>query len=272
MDEEKEKVRPQSQGCLVVCTLVMAAVLFVLVNLCIVKARLVLNPPAISSATADEPTQAVLAKPYLVVIDPGHQAQANGEKEPIGPGAREEKAKVTSGAQGVETGQEEHELNLQVALKLQQVLLERGYQVALTRTAADVDLSNAQRAQMANALQADVFIRIHANSAEDEEVSGVVTLCQTPEDPYDTGMYYESQALSQFVLEGMAKATGAKMQPVLETDTMTGINWCKVPVTIVEMGYLSNPKEDRLLQTEDYQQKLAHGIANGIDLFFTDEI
>lgn len=205
---------------------------------------------------------------YLIVIDPGHQKRQNTQLEPIGPGAGRKKVKVAAGTKGVATGKYEYQLNLEVAFKLEEVLKKRGYEVVLIRRSHNVNISNSKRAKIANSLKADVFIRIHANGSDSPYISGAMTMCMTKNNPYNASLYSKSYKLSSRVLAGLVKATGCKKQGVGRVDNMSGINWSKVPVTIVEMGYMTNYEEDRKMATSSYQKKIAIGIANGINLYF----
>jgi N-acetylmuramoyl-L-alanine amidase len=201
---------------------------------------------------------------YVIVIDAGHQTRAMGEKEPIGPGATETKAKVTGGTQGSFTRLAEHELNLRVALALRDLLVEQGYTVVMVRETGEVEISNAERAQMANAAGAHVNIRIHANGDNDASVKGAMAVCQTPENPYNASIYQTCRALSDAVLEAFCDSTGIEKRRVWETDTMTGTNWASVPTTIIEMGFMTNAEDEAVLAANDFAAKAAEGLANGI--------
>lgn len=99
-----------------------------------------------------------------------------------------------------------------------------------------------------------------------------MTLCPTPENPYPIGALYDQcRLLADSVLDSLVAATGAQKERVWETDTMSGINWCQIPVTIVEMGYMSNPEEDQRLNEPGLSDPAGHWHRHGVDQYFSQE-
>ena len=226
-------------------------------------------------ALENQPVQAgadgsAAANGRVVAIDAGHQAKGNSEKEPIGPGSSTMKAKVAAGAEGISTKLPEYKLTLSVSQKLRRILEERGYKVIMIRESNDVNLSNAERAEIANKSGASIFVRVHANSLDNNSVHGTLSMCQTAKNPYNGNLHAKSYSLSKKITDYVCAATGFKNRGVQETDSMSGINWCTIPVTIIEMGFMSNPEEDQKMAQDDYQELIAAGIANGIDAYFNE--
>lgn len=204
----------------------------------------------------------------VVVIDPGHQLRGDSAKEPNGPGSSTMKARVTSGATGVATKVAEYVMNLNVSLKLKTELENRGYTVYMTRSTHDVNISNKERAEYATSVGADIAVRIHGNGSSNSSVRGVETYAPSAKNPYVSHLSKASISLSRCIIDAYCQATGFKNRGVLTSDTMTGINWSTVPVTILELGYMSNAQEDRMMQDETIQNNMVQGIANGIDKYF----
>lgn len=205
----------------------------------------------------------------VVVLDPGHTSVIAGGYEPLGPGSSEMKAKDTSGTEGTATGVAEYQLTLKVAKQLSTALKKQGCKVVMTRTNSKNPLSCIQRAKVANKAKADAYLRIHANGSSNSSTNGAMTICVTKNNRFvSSKLYKKSYALSQSVLNAYVKATGCHKEYIWQTDTMTGNNWSKVPTTLIEMGYMSNPTEDRKMQTKAYQKKMVKGMAEGIKAYF----
>ncbi len=220
-------------------------------------------------APADSPNANI-----CVVVDAGHQAKSNADKEANGPGSTTLKAKMTQGATGQFTGQFEKDLNLAVSLYLRNELVKRGYNVVMIRETNEVDCSNVQRAQITNAYKDKyekvISIHIHANSFSKETAKGALVMCQKPNSVYPAcaALYGESLRLSNAIIDPFCSVTGMSKRSMLESDTMTGLNWSEVPTTYLEMGFLSNEADDRLMLTDEFRRNAAKGVADGVDAYF----
>ncbi len=228
------------------------------------------NDTNVTTTAALKADATTTGRVYVVCIDPGHQDKANNDKEPIGPGSKTLKAKVTGGASGAVTKQRESNLVLKISVRLKKELEAQGVRVVMTRTTGAVDISNAQRAEVANAAEADLFIRIHADGNTNGDIRGLSSLYPAGNDwvkPITANSLTAAKAIHNATLF----TTGAKDRGILPRSDISGFNWSKVPSVIVETGFLSNPVEDKLLASEAYQAKLAEGMSRGIMAYLKGE-
>ncbi len=229
---------------------VLCTVMFLLVSVVIINANI---------ATAESKK--------VVAIDAGHQAKGDSSTEPIGPGAKTKKAKVAGGTSGISTKVPEYKLTLEVAKKLKKELVSRGYKVVMIRKTNDVNISNKKRALIANK-KADICIRLHADGNNNSSVYGASALYPSTANKYVGKLSKKSKKLSECVLNNMCEISGARNRGLMVRDDLTGTNWSTIPVTLIEMGFMSNPAEDKKMQKKSYQKKLVKGMAEGIDEYF----
>ncbi|MEF9990974.1 MAG: N-acetylmuramoyl-L-alanine amidase [Romboutsia sp.] len=203
-------------------------------------------------------------KKFLICIDPGHQEKGNSSLEPIGPDSPNKKAKVSSGATGVATKKPEYILNLEASTVLKHILEGKGYEVIMTRETNNVDISNAQRAILANDKNADMVIRIHGDSIDNSSKTGASILIPEEGGKYTQAIFDKSDKCASLVSKKM-KDAGINVNGIFQRGDLTGFNWSKVPVILIEMGFLSNYNEDLMLSNPDYQRKLMQSVADGVE-------
>ena len=205
---------------------------------------------------------------HIVVIDAAHQLRNNNETELIGPGASKTEKKVNSGAEGVATYTPEYQFTLDMAQLLRTELEKRGYAVYMIREENDVMISNAERALIANN-QGEIVLHLHGNSDDRSSIKGIMAFCPSDENAFlSKDLIGSCNKLCGDILTELEASTGAKNWGTIKIDTFAELNLTKIPSARVEVGYLSNPDEDKLLQTADYRAKIVQGLADGIDRYF----
>lgn len=208
---------------------------------------------------AQQPTK----KSFIVYLDPGHQARANTIHERVSPYSNETKMKVTSGTTGVVTRKPEYVLNLEAAFLLEELLTEKGFEVYLTRSTHDVDISNKERAEMANEKKADLVIRLHADGAENPNVSGFGVLVPSKKQAISK----QSESAATLIVSEVKKQDDVKVNGIRYRSDLTGFNWSIVPVVLLEMGYMTNPTEDQKLSNPAYLEGMLQAVTTGVEKY-----
>lgn len=185
-------------------------------------------------------------KDRLIVIDPGH-----GGKDP--------------GASSI-TGKKEKDFVLAASKKLDQKLSALGYNTLMTRE-KDEFIGLYERPAIANKLNADIFVSMHANAfGNNPAVSGIEVLYCPIESSKNKGK--DQQILAKAVLDELIKTTGAKSRGIIKRPKLVVLRETKMPAILVEAGFLTNAAEEKLLFTEEYQNKIVDSIVRGIEYYF----
>ena len=205
----------------------------------------------------------VVTTAALICLDPGHGTPPaiGAQTEPIGPGSHVRKIKDGGGAPG------EAPVALAIAYRTRALLLARGYRVAMTRTGPVYRGGNIARAQFCNRRHAALMLRIHADGSASPASNGISTLYPAFHRGWTSDIYGPSLRAARDVQRALVHETGARDLGSVPRGDLTGFNWANVPAILVETGFLSNPRERRLLHTDAYRRKLAAGLVAGVESF-----
>ncbi len=176
--------------------------------------------------------------------------------------------------QKVVLGTTEAESNLKIALKVQNLLEQSGAMVILTRSDEnaiyDIDSKTLKqkkisdihnRVKIGNESSADIFVSIHLNKIPQQQYWGWQTFYKEESE--------EGKKLATSIQTSLNNAIQKDNTRVpMKINNVYIIKYVEIPTTIVECGFLSNPEEEQLLLTDDYQNKLAWGIYTGIMDYF----
>ena len=133
-------------------------------------------------------------------------------------------------------------------------------------------ISNAERALMAYEEGGDIYVRIHANGSDDPGVQGALAMVPSPENPYVGALAADSYDLAESILNHYCESAGFSNLGIQYYDNMTGINWSKLPVMILEMGFMTNESDDLRMADASVQEQMVLGIADGIDEYFEEKV
>ena len=206
----------------------------------------------------------------VVCIDPGHQENGRSVREPRGPGLTGESSGDMGMAMGSHTLRRESIVVLEIGLKLRDVLLAQGATVVMTRDRQDTFVSNMTRADIAAEAGAHMMLRLHCDYNDNRPNNfGVNIYCPQDSDYAKLVASREDyEHMGTLLMNSMKTAVGYDLIQhtgmVRLNNAYVGNNWAQMPCFLIEMGFMTNNREDLLLSQPVYQQWLAEGMADGV--------
>lgn len=201
----------------------------------------------------------------IICVDPGHcitPLVGKGYMQPVSPLSDEQKSMYGRGTQGAHLS--EVELNLIVGLKLRDALEALGAEVVMTREVSELTISLIERCEIAERAGADVKVSIHADGNNDHSLHGVSVLVPAADLLGTPEIREESVRLGELMVDAVAEETGAHNRGTKARKDLTGFNFSTIPTVLIEMGFMTNPEEETLLATEEYQDKIVTGMVNSL--------
>jgi N-acetylmuramoyl-L-alanine amidase len=205
-------------------------------------------PPEVTALYQFPRAPVIPQKKQIIIVDAGH-----GGKD--------------GGATSKRERYEEKELTLKTAFLVSDYLKQAGYQTILTRN-HDIYIPLETRAEIANSVDADLFVSIHYNYSANQEAEGIEVFYYKEGKESPSKRIIQSKELALDVLKKMVLNSGAESRGVKPADFAV-VRQTKMPAILVEAGFLSNPREREKLRDQKYLQVVAKGIAHGIDHYLT---
>lgn len=209
---------------------------------------------------------------FKVLLDAGHGCSGN-YVEPKYKGASDSEVTYensSTGTTGVVTKKREGDLTLEIALKLQKKLQNLGADVLMIRTKKTTPMSLVQRAEYGNKHKVDLAFRIHADGLDDQSVNGASTLYPSAEH-INNKIAEKSKNIASIIQREYIKSTGLADRGTVERNDLVGFNFTTVPCVLLELGFMTNPEDDRKMSDKKFQEKMVDGITNGMIAYYTDK-
>lgn len=224
-----------------------------------------------SSTTKPTEKKGILSG-FKVLLDAGHGCSGN-YVEPKYKGASDSEVTYensSTGSTGVVTKKREGDLTLEIALKLQKKLQNLGADVLMIRTKKTTPMSLVQRAEYGNKHKVDLAFRIHADGLDDQSVNGASTLYPSAEH-INNKIAEKSKNIASIIQREYIKSTGLADRGTVERNDLVGFNFTTVPCILLELGFMTNPEEDRKMSDKKFQEKMVDGITNGMIAYYTNK-